>query len=129
MIQKERGVFFGDVQCKRLANYAIARGTEQLRRGEIDFFNVPYAVETNITNRRKIEKIDVTLNGRFQRCRGMFKDRSIGRMLGRAVSSGRPICRKFRVITQLCLCPIHVRPNDFAGGSDYRCLTFAMSAL
>src|SRR2546423_5672945 len=129
MIQKERGIFFGDVQRKRLANQSVARTTEKLRRSQVDFFNVTDPVETDITDWRKIEKIDITLNGRFQCRLGMFEDRSGGRMVSCAVSSCRPIGRKFYRHAGRLFSFLHVFPNQFASGSASRCLPFALGAL
>src|SRR5260370_1709939 len=111
MIQKERAVFFRHTKCKWLTDQAIARATEKLRCGEVDLFNATDTVETDISDRREVEKIDIALNGRFQFRLGMPKDWRARRLLGRAILTYLSITRKFPGRTRRCFNFFHVRPN------------------
>ena len=65
MIQKERPIIFRHVKRKWLADQSSARGTEKLDRGEVNLFDSTDAVETDISDGRELEKIDIALNCRF----------------------------------------------------------------
>src|SRR5512132_2214377 len=107
MIQKASPVSFRHVKRKWLADKPSARATEKLRRRKVDLFDSTDTVETDISNWRQVEKIDVASNGRFQFCLGMLEDWRVCRWLQGAVFSDRPISRKFPPCTRRCL--FHVR--------------------
>ena len=110
MIQKERAVFFRDVKRKRLADQAIARATEKLRCGEVDLSNSTDTVETDISDRRELEKIDIALDGRFKFRFRMLEDWCARGLLRRAISPSLPITRKFSGRARRCFHFVHVRP-------------------
>ena len=107
----------------------IARVAEKSRCGDVNLFNATDAVETDIADGRKIEKIDITLYGRFQFRFGMLEDGRTSRLPDRAIFSYRAVTRKFLQSTGPSLHFLHIRPNYFAGGFPSRCPKFAMSAL
>jgi len=53
------------VKRKWLADQSSARGTEKLDRGEVNLFDSTDAIETDISDGRELEKIDIALNCRF----------------------------------------------------------------
>ena len=110
MIQKERAVFSCHVKSKWLAYQSIARATEKLRCCEIDLFDATDTVESDISNRREIEKIDIALDGRFKFRFRMLEDWRARRLLGRAISPYLPIPRKFSGRARRCFHFVHVRP-------------------
>ena len=65
MIQKERPIIFRHVKRKWLADQPRARGIQKFDRGEVNLFDSTDTVETDISDRRELEKIDIALNCRF----------------------------------------------------------------
>ena len=65
MIQKEQLIIFRHVKRKWLADQSSARGTKKLDRCEINLFDSTDTVETDISDGRELEKIDIALNCRF----------------------------------------------------------------
>src|SRR4029077_3022813 len=111
MIQKEHGVIFRHVKRKWLADQSSARATEEFDRCEVDLFDSTVSVETDISDWRELEKIDIALNGRFQFRFGMLEDWRARRLLGRAIFPCLPITRKFPGRTRRCFHFFHVSPN------------------
>src|SRR6478672_4314827 len=95
MIQKEPLIIFRHVKRKWLADQSSARGTEKLDRGEVNLFDSTDAVETDISDRCELEKIDIALNCRFQFRLGNLEDWHARRALRRAIFPNSPIRRKF----------------------------------
>src|SRR4029077_7436975 len=111
MVQKDSAAFFRHVECKRTADQGTARATEKVSRGEVDLLDSTDAVKTDIGDRRELEKIDITLNGRFQFCLGMPEDWRARRPLPRASLPYLSICRKFPGHTWRRLHFFRIRPN------------------
>ena len=111
MIQKKRAVFFRHVKRKWPADQQIARATEKLSRREIDLLNSTDTVESDISDRREVEKIEVALNGPFQFRLGMLEDWRARRSLRRAIFPCRPITRKFPGRPRHRLHFFHVHPS------------------
>src|SRR6185312_14310917 len=111
MIQEDFAVFFLHVERKRTADQRTARATEKLSRGEVDLLDSTDAVKTDVRDRRELEKIDITLNGRFQFCLGMPEDWRARRQLRFPYL---PIRRKFPGRTRRGLLAFHVHTNQFA---------------
>src|SRR4030095_9001247 len=94
MVQKASAVFFRDVERKRTADQRTARAPKKVSRGEVDLLDSTDAVKTDISDRRELEKIDITLNGRFQFCLWMPEAWRAPR-LPRASFPYLPISRQF----------------------------------
>jgi hypothetical protein len=62
------------VKRKRLADQSSARATEKLGCGEVNLFDSTDVVETDITNRYELEKIDIALSGCLQFRLWMLED-------------------------------------------------------
>src|SRR5215469_3366856 len=111
MVQKETPVFFRHVKRKWLADQSSAGPSEKFRGREVDFFDSAYAVETDITDRRELEKIHIPLNSRFQCRLGMFENRSARGSLDRTISLTCSVSRKLPGHMRWLLCVFHVRTH------------------
>jgi len=82
VIQEEHAILFCHVKRKWFADHPISRAPEKLRCRNVDLFNSTDTVETDISDRREVEKINAALNGRLQFRLGMPEDwRAIFRYL------------------------------------------------
>ena len=73
MNQKPVHVLCRDADSERQANQLPTRAVEQTNCFEIDFFNPANAIERDVTDRSKIEKIDIPLVCLFQCDAGLLK--------------------------------------------------------
>src|SRR4030095_9669328 len=127
MVQKDSAVFFRDVERKRMADQRTARAPEKVSRGEVDLLDATDAVKTNIPDRRELEKIDITLNGRFQFCLWMPEAWRARRLLPRASFPYLPISRQFPGRTRRGLLAFHAHTNQFARSGASRCQNFTVA--
>src|SRR5947209_18518815 len=114
MSKKELCVFADDTKREGFAQQQMAGAAEKFGGGEIAFLDATDSVETDISERREIEKIDISLNGRFQLRLRMFEDRRNRRMNQHSVFAYRPVRavgRKSPRCAGSSLRFFHVRPN------------------
>src|SRR5262249_15643626 len=114
-MEKELDILFRDTNGECATDQLLARSPKQSDSNEIGFFDSAGAVERDVPNRRKVEKIHVALDRLFQlnfrmtkaRCSQHFSGLIVVGRVASVVENAFATCRITRLL-------FHCGANEFA---------------